>query len=292
MEGLSLLSSRVSGLEEQVDQRDRALGHRLEIIESAHSQRNPFNLPPGISRPDYQPTITGTPNRSRPNSSPHQATSSQPPWQYDAGSRAPGSNPTPRPDPLDSDYFSVANAQNAFKELRDKVSNIPCPAELKVRTDRSGIRRDDQAKINLIATCAKFSETLIKVAISDVQDADQLKQDVFAGAAYQQKTLQTEFSVILVDNSFDAATAKLYKQLRKNTSAFDPESLGAIKDAVAVRSQLRPYRPDSNPGRGSYRGSSFRGKSRGYFSGRGRDVYRDSYQAVNFPHSRPDNNDA
>ena len=111
------------------------------------------------------------------------------------------------------------------------------------------------------------------------QDIDALKQELFVAAAAQQKFLQTEYSAVLVDNSFDSQTAKFFRQLRKNTSAFDPDSLADLKDAVAVCSQFKPQDQGyQGRGRNSYRG-------RGRYRGKQTDVYNRLSQ---IPNNRPD----
>ena len=64
-----------------------------------------------------------------------------------------------------------------------------------------------KSKINLIASCAKYSESL-RLSLSGEDNSESVKQQVFTIAATQQKFLQTEYSDVVVDNSFDSQTAK------------------------------------------------------------------------------------
>ena len=181
---------------------------------------------------------------------------------------------------------SAVEVQDEFKVIRDKYANIEIPAQFKVTTDRTGVKRDDQCKINLIANCAKFSESLMRLSLSSDNDSESIKQQVFIIAAAQQKLLQTEYSAVVVDNSFDSQTAKFYKQLRKHTSAFDPESLTDLKDAVAVCSRYKP--PSDSNYRGRYNFRYQRG-NRGN-RGRGRqDIYAQATGSQQIPTSRPQN---
>ena len=255
------LSLRVSSIEE--NERNFELERKLDAIAQSVQQiqsapRVDFSLPPPPHRVEQR--------RLRPE-------------EHQLGATG-GFNPR-GPDTL---TVSAADVQDEFKSIRDKFANIEIPAQFKVSTDRTGVRRDDQSKINLIANCAKYSESLLRLSLSGEDNIESVKQQVFSIAAAQQKFLQTEYSAVIVDNSFDSQTAKFFKQLRKHTSAFDPESLTDLKDAVAVCSRYKP------PTDSHYRGrSNFRYQRRGN-RGRGRqDIYSQATSTDQISSSRPQN---
>ena len=99
---------------------------------------------------------------------------------------------------------SAAAVQDKFKSIRDKYATIEIPEQFKMSIDRTGVRKDDQSKINLIANCANFSEALLRLSLSGENDSETIKHQVFSIAAAQQKVLQTYYSVIIVDNSFNS----------------------------------------------------------------------------------------
>ena len=127
----------------------------------------------------------------------------------------------------------------------------------------------------------KYSETLLKIAgsLNTNQDIGALKQELFVAAATQQKFLQTEYSAVLVDNSFDSQTAKVFRQLRKIRQHSNPDLLADLKDAVAVCSQIKPQDQGyQGRDRNSYR-------DRGRYRGKQTDVYNRLSQ---IPNNRPD----
>ena len=258
------LSLRVSSIEE--NERNFDLENKLDKISHAVQElqsvpRVDFSLPPPLQR-----TAQREERRLRPEE------------HLEGGST--GYNPRGS----NTVTVSAVEVQDEFKVIRDKYANIEIPAQFKVTTDRTGVKRDDQCKINLIANCAKFSESLLRLSLSGENDSESIKQQIFIVAAAQQKLLQTEYSAVIVDNSFDSQTAKFYKQLRKHTSAFDPESLTDLKDAVAVCSRYKP------PSDSNYRGrSNFRYQRRGN-RGRGRqDIYAQATGSQQISTNRPQN---
>ena len=255
------LAIRVSSIEDnerniELEAKLDAIAHSVHQIQS--TPKFDFSLPPPPHRVEQRQTR---------------------PEEHQLGARG---GFTPRGP--DTSTVSAAAVQDEFKTIRDKFANIEIPAQFKVSTDRTGVRRDDQSKINLIASCAKYSESLLRLSLSGEDNIESVKQQVFTVAAAQQKFLQTEYSAVVVDNSFDSQTAKFFKQLRKHTSAFDPESLTDLKDAVAVCSRYKP------PAESQYRGrSNFRYQRRGN-RGRGRqDIYAQATGSDQISSNRPQN---
>ena len=118
--------------------------------------------------------------------------------------------------PPSSDADSTVEYQNAFKNIRDKYAAHELPARFRLNTDRTGVKREDQPKLNIITSCSKYSETLLKIVAEgdESQSLDAFKRDIFMAAAAQQKYLQSEYSAVLIDGSFDPQVSKFYRQLR------------------------------------------------------------------------------
>ena len=270
---LKSVTDRLAIVEEQSDNRDvcRKLDQIIKRVDSLESSKSGFSKPPTVHR-EASEHFSYSPNRAT-----HDTRHTRP--DYKQGDLYPPSSDEGFPD------VSSVDLQAGFKILKDKYSGRELPAQFRLNTERTGVRRDDQPKLNIIASCAKYSETLLKIAAtSDSQSLDDLKQEIYIAAAAQHKYLQSEYSAVLVDGSFDPQVSKFYRQLRKNTSAFDSDSLSDLKDAIAVCSQ---YKPPEQPTRGRGRGFSqgrgrFRGGfNRGYQSG---DVYN---RLAQIPNHRP-----
>ena len=58
---------------------------------------------------------------------------------------------------------SVIPIQDEYQAIKDKLSGVKIPQELRVGTSRSGIRREDNIAANIVANSAKYVETTIKL---------------------------------------------------------------------------------------------------------------------------------
>ena len=177
-----------------------------------------------------------------------------------------------------------------FKQVKENFSRYEVPTEYKLNAERTGIKREDQAKFNVLASCAKYSETILKVLAADIDqfiDIRELRDIIFVIAAAQQNYLQGEYANLWVSSSFDQHTAKFFRQLQKNNSVFSTEALSHLHAAATIAAAHHPQ-PESSPNRG-------RGNFRGNFRGRGRyrgSTHNDVYPRFNnnnnqFPSNRP-----
>ena len=192
--------------------------------------------------------------------------------------------------PISSESSSLsADIQTDFKQIRDRVSGVEIPQNNRLNADRTGIKREDQVKFNVLASCAKYSETLLKVvALASNQDSDSetILSSVYTVALAQQRYIQDEYASLLVSSSFDAPTARFFKQLQKNTSSFTPEALSHLHAAATIASAHQPQsQADNTPRtRGGFRYNPRRGRFRGQTHG---DVYQRFTSSTQFPSSRP-----
>ena len=274
LDTLRAVADRLAIVEEKTDnpeicQKLEVICKRVEGLEVFVSQKDSFTVPPPVTRNTEQAS-SYSPERP----SAYVETRQTRPDKYE---RVTGDTFPPSSDPVSS-----VDIQSDFRALRDKYAQIELPAHFRVSADRAGVKRDDQPRINLISSCSKYSETLLKLAGSSDrgQSLESLKQEIYIASCAQHKYLQSEYSAVLVDNSFDPQVSKFYRQLRKNTSAFDPDSLSDLKDAISVCAQ---YKPSEQGYRGRGRGGFQRGRGR-YRGHQGQDVYN---RLAQIPQHRP-----
>lgn len=199
----------------------------------------------------------------------------------------------PRSSEADSPSSDV---QSDFRQIRERFSRVDIPQSHKLNADRTGVKRDDQVKFNVLASCAKYSETVLKIVATASQerlDHELVLSSIYTVALAQQKYIQDEYASLLVSSSFDAPTARFFKQLQRNTTTFTPEALGHLQAAATIAAAHQPHsHSDNNPPRqrsSGFRYNSRRGRFRGQLNG---DVYSRFTNTSQFPNSRPNDDHA
>ena len=149
--------------------------------------------------------------------------------------------------------------QKEFNAIRNALQRVKLPNDLVVADNRrQGVSRKDQIRMNVVAECAKYVETSLKL-LSTIQSAGEISegdiQDLITVQIAQVRYLQEEHSLILVNNSFGDGVEKIYRNLRKHPTHFPPDAIDALQAAVTLNSHQQTSEPRGR-GRGSY---SFRG---------------------------------
>ena len=123
---------------------------------------------------------------------------------------------------------SQPDTQGEFQTLKESLSKVKLPADVKLNDSRQGIKRTDQPFMDALAKCGRYCENGIKLFCS-LEAGTELKQEtldnLFLIQYAQIKYLQEEYAALLVNGQFDASTAKIFRSLQKNTSGFDQDSL-------------------------------------------------------------------
>ena len=164
--------------------------------------------------------------------------------------------------------------QAEFQYLKDSVRRINIPNDLRINVERAGIKREDQSKLNVIQNCAKYSETILKIVINSPDSNTELIQNITVIATAQQRYLQGEYATSLVQGNFGDTTAKLFRQLQRNSTSFPPSAITNLQTAA----QISSYQNQQQSNRRGWRG---RGRPQYSYRGRGRGNYqyqRDPYQ--------------
>ena len=157
-------------------------------------------------------------------------------------------------------YSSV---QDEFNAIKDKVSSVKLPPELRVGNSRSGIKREDTNSANIITNSAKYAETTLKLLWSiEVEEPDEKLLELFNVQKAHIDYLRQEHSALVVSGQFGSKTSTLFKNLTRGTTNLDDKSLDSLLKAVQITSN------DNTPHRGGYRGGRAGYQNRGRsFSG-------------------------
>ena len=167
--------------------------------------------------------------------------------------------------------------QGDFQALKDSLSRVKLPADLRINESRQGIQRKDQPVFSVLSKCSRYNETLVKL-LSTIEPESRISQEtieqLFLIASAQVRFLQDEYAALVVSSQFDNNTSRLFKALQKNTSGLNPASLETLRSAATIAASSRPS-TSSRPG-----GQSFRGRDRGSYGNNGQrsDIFQNFSQ--------------
>ena len=88
--------------------------------------------------------------------------------EFDPRTRGRG-NDFPLGSTIAANEVSTEDIQSAYKykAVKESYSKQEIPKEFKLFPERSGVKREDQPKYNIIANCSKYSETILKILASN-----------------------------------------------------------------------------------------------------------------------------
>ena len=138
----------------------------------------------------------------------------------------------------DSPIVTGPELQAQAKELSEKYKSTTLDSDHRLHEERAGISRNDQKQLNVISKSGRCVETAFKILRSETQTngdlskskVDELYTLLRAHLAY----LQDEYGVCFVSSLGDENTAKIFRQLRKNTSALPPDAIEDLRAAAQV----------------------------------------------------------
>ena len=156
---------------------------------------------------------------------------------------------------------NLVSVQDEFNSIKDKVTSVKLPPELRVGNSRAGIKRDDTNAANIIANSAKFAETTIKLLwnIEDAIDKTTILHEIFNVQKAHIDYLRQEHSALVVNGQFGQKTSQLFKNLSRGTTNLDDKQLDSLLKAVQITAA------DSRPPAPRGRGSGWRGGWRGSY---------------------------
>ena len=148
------------------------------------------------------------------------------------------------------------------------------PENHRLHESRSDIRREDQRALNVLTKCGRYTETALRILqkidnAADGDDLGSLLKDLYVILLANIQYMKDEFAVLFVNSTTNSATAKIFRALNKNTSAFSPSVITDLRSAASVFAAGGPQTQTSNTNRGAGFRGGFRGRGRGDFRGRG-----------------------
>ena len=169
---------------------------------------------------------------------------------------------------------SSEDCQGEFVSIRDTVTNVKLPAEVRLNdASKQGVRRNDHPQANVLIKCARYAETILKLlavrAENSDEEADGNLESIFKVTMAQMKYIQDEYAGLLVQGTFDSTTSKLFKSMQKNSTALSPHHIGILQSAATISAAASHTQQED-------RDRDRRYPARGRFSDRG--YYRFGYR--------------
>ena len=134
--------------------------------------------------------------------------------------------------------------QDEFTAIKDKVSSVKLPPELRVGNSKVGIRREDQLTANIIVNSARYVETTVKLLWNLENGAS--KEDLIEIFNVQKAHidyLRQEHSGLVVTGQFGQKTSQLFRNLSRGTSKLDNKDLNTLLKAVQLTGTEVTNRP-------------------------------------------------
>lgn len=151
--------------------------------------------------------------------------------------------------PIDLRSVATQDIQGEFDSIKDSLSRVKLPPELRLNESRVGIGRTEQPLFALLARSARYVETSIKYLSSlDSDPSERTLEDLFRINFAHLKYLQEEYSAVLVQSQFDPKTSKIFKSLQRNTSGLSGDALDNLRHAAAISAVATPQRPERPQG--------------------------------------------
>ena len=159
--------------------------------------------------------------------------------------------------------LATEDIQGEFQALKDSHQRVKLSSDFKLNENKTGIARSDQSSYNIIVKSGRYVETGLKILSQiDIErlppDIKELLGDLFVCESAHIRYLQEEYASLLVQGQYGRDTSRLFRSLQRNTSAFNPQSLEQLRNAVTITAAARPtQRGGFGRGRGGFgRGSN------------------------------------
>ena len=137
----------------------------------------------------------------------------------------------------DDDTFDIGDAQADFATIKEAVSKVKLPADLRLCDQKQGIKKDDQQTLQVLSRSARYVETSIKL-LGKITPGHVLTPEEYRNLCAIQiahvRYLQDENATLIVQNKFNKNTAQMFRSLQKNTSGLSPAHLKDLKLASKI----------------------------------------------------------
>ena len=165
--------------------------------------------------------------------------------------------------------------------IRDSLSKVTLPPHLKLIDSQAGIKQESKGALKIISKVARTTETSLKqisvIAAREKQEGvfnitETELANLFTLASGQMQFLQSEYAALVVKNTFNDETSRLFRSFENHSSAFNSTSLQNLRiaaDLAASSNSVGTARERAFRGRGDRRGfnnyNNWNSRGRGNF---------------------------
>ncbi len=124
-----------------------------------------------------------------------------------------GDNSTQGPAALDTGV-PAALIQREYESIKDSLTQVRLPEELKVVDTRQGLKREDQSTAAILSKCARYTETALRWLVTqDGNITPDGLQQLYTILQAKVNFIQGECAGLVVKSTFDSETAKVFRVL-------------------------------------------------------------------------------
>ena len=147
--------------------------------------------------------------------------------------------------PIDESIIGGACSKDylrEFDQIRERLAKVSLPSELKVNDNSNGIKTESRPALKVVSKSARFAETNLKqialisarIQNGSVSVSEQEIETLYTISAVNVQFAQAEYANIVVKNSFDEETARLFRAFENHSSAFQDTSLQSLRVAAEL----------------------------------------------------------
>ena len=184
-----------------------------------------------------------------------------------------------------------------IERIKESLSKISLPQELKLNDSAAGIKQDSKNVLKVLSKVGRYTETTLKqvsviAARNKIDNCFNVPEyelaNLFTLASGLMQFIQAEYAALVVKNTFNEETSRLFRSFENHASAFNSASLQNLRIAADLAASANATARDrGSRGRGN-RGYNNNNWNRGRGSyHRGRGFNAEWSNARNPPTSRP-----
>ncbi len=142
-----------------------------------------------------------------------------------------------------------------YDQLKRSLERVQVDKEITFTRDRTGVKRVDHRTYNIIAKCANFAETIIKIVqnTDPQQITENTLNNIFLCGAAHLGYLREEAANLFIKGEYGTEADRLYRGVQKH-SPITANRVGLLSNVVQLANVKEQQQQQQKSARGSYRG--------------------------------------
>ena len=134
-------------------------------------------------------------------------------------------------------YAAGTDINGEFRAIKSAMQNIQLPHHFTFVDSRQGIRREDQLTYNILARCAQYTETNLKI-LNKISTSGEINSEDFDNLVTVNSAcisyIKDEHALLLVKGQFDDQRTQMFRTFQRGTSPFTEQSIQNLQRATAI----------------------------------------------------------